>query len=126
MLKTLGLAQFIVILVVAIGLILAWDFGRRILETVQLVQAAQAADQQLLQAQQVNAELKQLKKDVTTDEWVMKKARADLHYARPNETLFIPAATPAAPSAPAPTPAVAPPTRSFWQDILEALFGRTP
>lgn len=126
MVKSLGLPQFIIIFVVAIGLILAWDFGRRILETVQLIQAVQAADQQYQQVQQVNVELKQLKQDVTTDDWVIKKARADLHYARENETLFIPAATPPAGAAPQPTPAPPVPTRSVWQDVLEAIFGRSP
>ncbi len=125
MLKTLGLAQLVIIIVVAIGLILAWDFGRRILETVQLVQSAQIADQELTQGQQINVQLKQLKSDVTTDDWVTKKARADLHYAKENETLFIPAATPAAPVAPKPTPTSTVATRSVWQDVLEALFGRT-
>lgn len=102
---------------------MTWDFGRRILENVQLVQAAQTASAELANAEQVNAQLKQLKKDVTTDEWVMKKARVDLHYARENETLFIPAATPppfqvtTAPVVPVPE------SRPFWQDWLQALFG---
>lgn len=126
MLKTLGLSQFIIIIAIAVVLILSWDFGRRIVESVQLVQAAQAADRKLEQVQAVNAALTTLKTDVTKDEWVEKQARARLHYAKSNETLVIPAATPPAPAAPAPvvTP-VLPPERTIWQDILEALFGPT-
>jgi len=125
MLKTLGLPQFLIIIIVAVAFILSWDFGRRILETVQLVQAVQAANQQLAQEEQINAQLKQLKKDVITDDWVAKKARVDLHYAKENETLFIPAATPPAPGAPAPVVSVPPTVRPVWQDWLEALFGPT-
>jgi cell division protein FtsB len=125
MFKTLGIPQFIIIIIVAVAFILSWDFGRRIFETVQLVQAAQAADQELEQVQLANGQLKQLKADVTTDDWVMKKARVDLHYARENETLFIPAATPLPPGAAAATPEPTPPTRTFWNDLLEALFGPT-
>jgi cell division protein FtsB len=123
MFKTLGIPQFIIIIIVAVAFILSWDFGRRIFETVQLVQAAQAAEQELQQVKSANTQLRQLKRDVTTDEWVVKKARVDLHYARENETLFIPAATPAPPGMPAPQVVPAPPARTFWDDVLEALFG---
>ncbi len=123
MLKSLGLSQFIVIIAIAVALILSWDFSRRILETIQLAQQVQAAERELAQATAVNAKLKQLKQDVTKDEWVEKTARARLHYAQANETLFIPAATPPAPAAPAPIVLPPPPTRSIWQDILQALFG---
>ena len=121
MVKALGLPQIIILLVVATGLILAWDFGRRILETVQLVQAAQAADQQLVQVQKVNVQLNQLKQDVTTDDWVIKEARANLHYARDNETLVIPAATPIPSAPPTPVPDVPVPSHSPWDDFIKAL-----
>ncbi len=124
MLKSLGLVQILVLGVVAVLFIMTWDFGRRILENIQLVQAAQAAEAKLAHVEQVNAQLQELKKDVTTDNWVIKKARVDLHYAQENETLFIPAATPRAPvNVPAPVITPPPPTRPFWQDWLEALFG---
>ena len=124
MLKSLGVIQIFVLLVVATLFIMTWDFGRRILENVQLVQAAQAADQELAQVNQANTQLIQLKKDVTTDDWVIKKARVDLHYARANETLFIPAATPAAGSVASPVVASpAPIEHPFWQDWLQIIFG---
>ena len=123
MLKSLGFIQIFVLLIVAALFIMTWDFGRRILENVQLVQAAQAADAELAHVQQVNAQLVELKKDVTTDDWVIKKARVDLHYAQENETLFIPATTPPPPSAPAPVVISSTPTRPVWQDWLDAIFG---
>ncbi len=126
MLKSLGFIQIFVLLIVAALFIMTWDFGRRILENVQLVQAAQAADAELAHAQQVNAQLVELKKDVTTDDWVIKKARVDLHYAQENETLFIPATTPPPPNAPAPVVISSPPTRPIWQDWLDAIFGTSP
>lgn len=121
--RAIGLTQFIAVLIAAVIMILAWDFGRRILETVQLVQAAQAADQQLEQVQQDNAKLKELQDYVKTDEFVLKKARIDLHYARDNETIIVPVATPAAGPTPPPAVAAPLPPRPFWQDWLEALFG---
>lgn len=123
MLKSLGLVQISVLIIVAVLFMMTWDFGRRILENVQLVQAAQIASAELAHANRVNTQLKQLKKDVITDDWVTKKARVDLHYAREDETLFIPATTPPAPSAPAPPTVPTHAARPAWQDWLEALFG---
>lgn len=123
MFKSLGIIQILILLVVATLFIMTWDFGRRILENVQLVQAAQAADQELAQVELINLQLKQLKKDVITDDWMVKKARVDLHYALANETLFIPAATPPSPSLPLPKVTSLPVERPFWQEWLEAIFG---
>lgn len=123
MLKSLGWIQIVFLLLVGALFILTWDFGRRVIENVQLVRAAQEAEQELNRAETVNLQLKQLKKDVTTDDWVIKKARVDLHYAQENETLFIPAATPAPHTSPTPVSVPSSPSRPFWQDLLEALFG---
>lgn len=125
MVKTLGLPQFLVIIVVSVVFILSWDFGRRILETVQLVQAVRAADQQLAQDQLENQQLIDLKKRVTTDDWVTKEARVNLRYAKDTETLFIPVNVPSTSAAPTPAAEPAPPERPIWQDWLEALFGPT-
>lgn len=126
--RNIGVSQFLVILFVAVVLILVWDFGRRIIETVRLIQAAQQAERELREAERINAQLIQLKQDILTDAWVERKARSDLHYAKENETLFVPIATrPIAPPTPPPL-AIAPPApaRPFWQDWLEWLFGPTP
>jgi cell division protein FtsB len=123
MLKSLGLIQIAVLALVAVLFFMTWDFGRRIVENAQLVEAARVANAELTHVRQVNATLKQLKKDVTTDDWVIKKARVDLHYAQENETLFIPASTPSAPAAPAAPPQAVPPPRPAWQDWLELIFG---
>lgn len=124
MVRTLSLSQFVIIIVIVVALIFAWDFGRRIVETVQLVQTLQAADRQLSQVEEQNAKLRVLKQDVTRDEWVEKQARANLHYTKEGETVFIPAATPPAPAAPvAVVNTPPPPARTIWDDILEALFG---
>lgn len=126
MLKTLGLAQIIILLVVATLFIMTWDFGRRLLDNVALVQAAQAADLELERVERENELLKQLKRDVITDAWVERIARTMLHYTREWETLFIPIHRPPPPAAPAPVIVTAPPTRPFWQDFLQALFGTSP
>ncbi len=126
MVKSLSLTQFIVIIVIAMTLIFAWDFGRRILETVQLVRTLQLADQRLTQVEAANAQLLTLKQDVTSDEWLEKQARVRLRYTKEGETVFIPvAALPAsavtAPAAPAVN--LSPPERTIWDDLVEALFG---
>ncbi len=123
MLKSLGIVQIIVLVIVAGLFFMTWDFGRRIVENAQLVEASRVANAELAQAQRINAQLVQLKKDVTTDDWVMKKARVDLRYAQENETLFIPAATPNAPAPPEITIQPTAPERPVWQDWLELLFG---
>jgi cell division protein FtsB len=125
--RSLGLPQFIAVLVVVVAVFFAWDFGHHILDTLQLVQAAQQADLKLAEVEETNRELTQLKADASTDAFVEKKARIDLHYARDNETIFVPAATPSTAAAPTPqpsTPVTA--THSFWQDLLEAIFGPSP
>lgn len=126
MARTLSLSQFVIIIIVAVALIFAWDFGRRIVETVQMVQTLQAADRQLAQVQEQNAKLLTLKQDVTRDDWVEKQARARLHYTKDGETVFIPAATPPAPAAPAPVIVTTPAERTIWDNVLEALFGPMP
>jgi cell division protein FtsB len=123
MARSLSLSQFAIIITIAVALIFSWDFGRRILETVQLLQAVQAADQRLAQVEAINAKLETLKSDVTQDAWVEKQARIRLHYTKDGETVFVPVATPPAPPAPAPLVVESPPERTLWQDILEALFG---
>ncbi len=125
MARTLGFSQFIIILIIAVALIFAWDFGRRIVETVQMVQTLQAADRQLTQVEQVNAKLRTLKEDVRSDTWLEKQARARLHYTREGETVFIPAATPPPLVAPPPVIVAPPPQRTIWDDVLDALFGPT-
>lgn len=123
MFKSLGLYQVLVLVIVAGLFMMTWDFGRRILENVQLVQAVQAADAQLASVEQANTELVQLKKDVVTDGWVERKARSALHYTRDGETLFIPIHRSGTEPTPVPVSAPLPPARPFWLDWLESIFG---
>ena len=58
MLRSLGLVQISVLIIVAVLFMLTWDFGRRILENVQAFRRAQAASAELAQANQVNVQLK--------------------------------------------------------------------
>ena len=123
MIKTLGLVQIVVLVFVASLVILTWDFGRRIVENVQLVQAGQAADVELARVERENAQLLELKRDVITDAWVERIARTMLHYTREWETLFVPIHRTAPVAPPAPVVAVSPPTHPIWQDWLQAIFG---
>ncbi len=125
--RNLGFAQFLTIIVVAVAVFLAWDFGRRVVDTMQLAQADAAADQQLRVEEQTHAQLEQLKTDISTDDWVERYARLKWHWTRDNETIFVPAATPVPLPTPVPAaPAVPPAPKPFWEDWLEALFGPAP
>jgi cell division protein FtsB len=126
--RSLGLVQVLAIVVVAVAVFLAWDFGRRLLDTMKLAQAASAADRQLQDEEQVHAQLTQLKGDISTDDWIEKYVRSKWHWTRDNETIFVPVATPAleptvVPVHPATPP---PPPKAFWEYWLEALFGPAP
>jgi cell division protein DivIC len=122
--RGLGLPQFVLIIILGVGVFLAWDFGRHVFETIQLSQADARADLQLRQAQDTNGKLIALKSDVETDDWVEKYARTNWHWTRENETIFVPAATPVSTPAPARAAAPAPPPpKPFWEEWLDALFG---
>ena len=122
--RNVGLLQFFAIIVVAVVLFLGWDFGRRLLDTVQLTQADALADQQLRAELDTNAKLKQLKADVGTDDWIEQYVRTNWHWTRENETIFVPAATPVATPAPPPAPVPsAPPPKPFWEQWIDELFG---
>lgn len=123
MLKTLGLVQAAVVIFVAILFIATWDFGRRIVENLQLVRAEQAADIELARVERENTQLQELKRDVITDAWVERIARTMLHYTREWETLFVPIRRVTPVPAPAPVASSPAPPRPFWQDWLEAIFG---
>lgn len=126
--RSLGFVQLLAIIVVAVAVFLAWDFGRRMLDTVALAQSDASADQQLREEEKTYAQLTQLKQDVGTDDWIERYVRSKWHWTRANETIFVPAATaipvetppPPRPSAPTPAP------KTIWEYWLEALFGPPP
>ncbi len=125
--RTIGLAQFLLIIAVVLFIFLAWDFGRRMLDTMQLAQRDAQAGQQLQQLEQTHADLAQQKKDVSTDTFAEDYAREKWHWTREGETLFVPLATPV--PTPTPVPTVqppAPPPKSFWQELLDKLYGPAP
>lgn len=122
--RAIGFTQFLIIIGIAVVFFFAWDLGRRVYETMELVQADALAELQLRVESETNTQLKDLSKKVTTDSWLERFVRSYWHWTRDNETIFVPAATPV----PVPTPAlqpVAPPpaSRAFWEEWLDALFG---
>ncbi len=125
--RTIGLAQFLAIIVVAVLVFLAWDFGRRVLDTVDLAQQDSQATIQLQNLEQINAQLAQTKADVTTSAYAERYARENWHWTREGETLFVPLATPV--PTPTPVPTVVPPTpapKPFWQEFLNWLYESAP
>ncbi len=129
--RTIGIVQFIGIIVLAVLVVLGWDFGRRILDTMRLLDLDEQATAKVQALEQENSELKQLKQDVSSDDWVEYECRVLLRCARDNETIFVPIATPvpATPPAPVPTPQPQAP-KPFWRawldGITDAIFGPPP
>ncbi len=123
MVHSLGWSHFLLIVIVAVGLIFSWDFGRRIVENMQLMQEIKIAERELAVQEQTHATLVALKARTKSPEWIEEQARRRFHYAKPDETIIIPAATPPAPAKSVPVEVPPPPERTIWQDVLETLFG---
>ncbi len=125
--RTLGPAQFLTIVVVVALVFFAWDFGRRVLDTMDLAAQDQRAGQQVQNLEQIHTQLVQTQADVTTNEYAERYARENWHWTREGETLFVPLATPA--PTPTPVPTIAPPApapRPFWKQFLDLIYGSAP
>ncbi len=125
--RTIGLAQFLAIIIVAVLVFLAWDFGRRVLDAMTLAEQDLAAGQQVERLEQIHAQLVQTKTDVSTNVYAERYARENWHWTREGETLFVPLATPA--PTPTPIPTIAPPApgpKPFWRQLLDWLYDSAP
>ncbi len=125
--RTIGLAQFLAIIIVVVLVFLAWDFGRRVVEMMNLADDDARAGQQVENLEQIHTGLVQTKTDVSTDAYAERYARENWHWTREGETLFVPLATPAA--TPTPVPTVAPPapvSKPFWREFLDWLYQSPP
>ena len=125
--RSIGLAQFLAIIVIAIVVFLAWDFGRRVLETMRLAELDARAEQELRAQEKLKADLQKQKDYISTDAYAQQYAREKWHWQGRDETLFVPVATPV--PTPAAAPTVLPPTpppKSFWQDLLDKIYGPAP
>ena len=125
--RSIGLVQFLIIISVVVAVFIAWDFGRRVLDGMRLAELDAQADQSLQTEQQVHDQLQQLQSYVQTDDFANQYAREKWHWQGQNETEFVPVATPVPTATPAPK--AVPPTpapKSFWQDLLDKLYGPAP
>ncbi len=121
--RTIGLAQFLAIIIVAVLVFLAWDFGRRVVDMMNLADQDSRAGQQVENLEEIHARLVQTKTDVSTSAYAERYARENWHWTREGETLFVPLATPAPTRTPIPT--VAPPApepKPFWREFLDWLY----
>ena len=121
--------QIVGIVIIAVLLFIGWDFSQRITLTLRLRQTEQDLDQRIAQAQATRTALQEQKKRALTDAFVEDWVRRKMHYIRDGETLVIPQVTPAPTAPPAALPAQgdgnpsdAPPS-TWWQELLEFLFG---
>ena len=115
--------QMVVILIFAATLFFVWDFSQRVVTNVRLAQTEKHLELQVAQAEAQNAALRELKQRAQTDAYAEDIARRNWHWARLEDNVVIPQITPAPTpigNAPVPTP---PPTKAWWQDWLDFLFG---
>ncbi len=121
--------QVAAIVIFAFLLFVAWDFSQRVTLMVRRDQMEQTLDRQIAQAQATHTALESQSKLVNTDQFVEDKVRREEHYVRDGESVVATSVTPApsaAPAAPVPVPAPSAPQRdwsTWWQDLLDFLFG---
>ncbi|MGB8647151.1 MAG: hypothetical protein WCF84_18080 [Anaerolineae bacterium] len=126
--RGVGIAQFLTISAVALVVFIGWDFGHRVLGTIDLLRQDNQAQVRLQAATQVNQQLHDLKNHVTTDAWVEWYARNKWHWTRPDEVLVVPISSRTLPQpVNIPPAAPAPPAKAWWQQwvdpVIEAIFG---
>jgi hypothetical protein len=115
--------QVIAIVIFAATLFFLWDFSQRVITNVRLAQTEKLYEQRVAQEEAKNNALREQKQRVQTDAYVEGYVRGNWHYALPGDNVVMPQVTPEpTPSASAPAPA-APPTKAWWQDLLDFLFG---
>lgn len=106
------------------GIFVTWDFARHWVSNLQLNSDSARLDQEIAKATEENQKLVALKGEVQTDAWIEKYVRTYWHWTKQNEQIVVPRATPIAVPTPVPAPAAVPqPSRQFWEDWLDAIFG---
>lgn len=115
--------QTIALFLVIVAAFFLWDFSQRLLINLQLWQLETTYAQQVREEEARNAQLRQQRDEVTTDDFVVDYARRQWRWALPNDTVVIPQITPAptpVPVPPTPTPI---PTKTLPQELFDLLFG---
>lgn len=115
--------QVVAILIFVAALFFLWNFSQRVVTNVRLAQEEQQLEQSAAQEEAKNTALRDLKQRAQTDAYAEDFVRRNWHWALPNDNVVIPQITPAPTpvvNAPAQTPL---PTKGWWQDWLDFLFG---
>ncbi len=121
--------QIATVVVFAFLLFVVWDFSQRLALMVRRDQIEQSLDGQIAEAQATHTALETQKQVVDTNQFVEDTVRREEHYVRDGESVVVTSVTPApsaVPAAPAPVPASSVPQRdwsTWWQDLLDFLFG---
>ena len=116
--------QFLIIPILALALFFVWDFSQRIVTNIRIDQTEQVYSTRVAQAQATQVALIAEKTRVASPDYAEEVARSKWRWAREGEMVVVPQVTSVAPT-PAPVPqAFAPkPTTSWWQDLVDFLFG---
>ena len=116
--------QFLIIPILALALFFVWDFSQRIVTNIRIDQTEQVYSTRVAQAQATQVALIAEKTRVASPDYAEEVARSKWRWAREGEMVVVPQVTPVAPT-PVPVPqAFAPkPTTSWWQDLVDFLFG---
>jgi hypothetical protein len=116
--------QVAAIVLFAFALFFVWDLSQRIVTNVRLMQAEKQLEYDVARGRATQTALVEKKKYVQSPAYVETVMRGG-HWVEEGETVAVPQITPAATptvisAPPTPTPT---PEKSWWQDLLEFLFG---
>ena len=128
MLMSRSTIQLIWILAFSATLFLLFNFGLRYINNQRLLQEEQKLRVQVKDARATQTALNERKQYAQTDAFVEDYVRKNWFWGRADDKLVLPASTPAPSTlnraANNPLPPAPPPENSWWQDLLESIFGQ--
>lgn len=116
--------QFLIIPILALALFFVWDFSQRVVTNVRIEQAQKAYETLVANAEATRTALIAEKTRVASPEYAEEVARTKWRWAKDGETVVVAQVTPVAPT-PVPAPQTLPPKppTTWWQDLVDFLFG---
>ena len=116
--------QFFAIPILALSIFFVWDLGQRLVTNARIDQAEKSYQVKVANAQATQAALIAEKTRVASPDYAEEIARSKWHWVRDGETLAVTQVTPVAPTpAPASQPSAPQPATTWWQDLVDFLFG---
>jgi cell division protein FtsB len=116
--------QFLAIPIIALTIFFVWDFSQRVVTNLRIDQAAKEYTIKVAHAQATQTALIAEKARVASPDYAEEVARSKWRWARDGETVVVTQVTPVAPTpVPVPQISIPKPTTTWWQDLVDFLFG---